>query len=337
MKISLVITCSDKKDQNVRLGHLQQTLEQNLRDNPSTADMDVEFVLLNYGDKAGLHEWVMAQPFIRNALESGHLVYARTTEPKFFKHAPAKNMGARIAIGDVICNLDADNFTGKGFAQELHNIFMEDINAIAHPSYAVMRRTDPTANGFFGRIAMSSRNFYRLGGYDESYQGWGEEDTNLIHRARMLGLKHVQFEESSFLGVIPHGDEVRVANTVDSEAAYSKELARLAKRHKKDQREFSCDLISRGGRKLKAIYDSVVERLPTLLTYELTANSGKYFGMGNITVFSADDNCQKMTLGSVEKDRAIEFNSVSGALRLIKTHFQPKVISFSSNPASRPQ
>lgn len=101
-QISFCITCMN------RLKHLQETLEKNILDNFLVDE--VEFVVLDYNSQDGLEEWI-AQSMMKY-IEMGILVYYRTTEPAYYRRSHSRNMVFRLAEGEVVCNLDADNYLG---------------------------------------------------------------------------------------------------------------------------------------------------------------------------------------------------------------------------------
>src|SRR4051812_951936 len=204
MKISFCTTCMGRRH------HLEKTLLRNIEDNlpKKVTDPQVEFILVDYNSKDGLKEWVETNPALKPHLDNGTLIYARYPDADHFHHAHAKNMAHRLATGDVVCNVDADNFTGPGFAQFLAEEFADASPAIVHPSVKTMRDLPPESTGCFGRIAMRRKDFLALGGYSEDRfkKGWGFEDTDLILRALAYGLKPRPLFNLDFLKVIPHNN-----------------------------------------------------------------------------------------------------------------------------------
>lgn len=296
-----------------RLEHLQQTLPQNLLGNLNTDDVEVEFVVLNYGDKDGMHEWMTTDSQIQEEIEAGRIVYARTEQP-VFRMAHAKNMAHRLASGDVVCNVDADNFTGKGFAAALADFFEREPNTIINPAYSTLRKhTDTDRHGVFGRIAMTRQNYELLGGYDESYEGWGGEDTNLTRRARMHGILYKRFEAEDYLHVIPHGDDVRVKNMFTDDRARKKgeEKVRFYK----------------GATGLQKIWKASKDRLP-LFVRSRTANSGTHFGLGRINFL--DNREVNLEIKPLTGVRSRLFNSLARVKHLpnlFRDRLSPEVIS----------
>lgn len=206
MKISFATTCMG------RVHHLMETLPQNIIDNPSTRNMTVEFAVVNYGSRDGMDEWMKTDPFIRSKIEDGTVRYARLPGVDHFHMAHAKNVAHRLATGDVLCNLDADNFTGDGFAAFLAHEFRHNPNIIAMPAYQCSANLTSVDRGFYGRLAITKEHFEQLGGYDENLKGWGGDDCDLRRRAKGLGLQQVQFDDPIFIQAISHSNEERVIN-----------------------------------------------------------------------------------------------------------------------------
>ncbi len=267
MKISFCTTCMNRGQ------HLQQTLPKNLAGNPDIDGLQVEFVVLNYGDKQGMHEWMMNDPQIQGEIARGRLKYAQTDQ-EVFRMSHAKNMAHRLASGDVVCNLDADNFTGEGFAEALKVVFEENENVILNPSVELSKQFSSEERGFYGRIALSRLNFYILGGYSEEYSGWGGEDVDLTRRARLLGLSYKRFDELKYAQVIAHTNEDRVANMFLSRAGCEQELSKI-----KAMKEPTSAL--------GKLWNAGLDRFPVLYG-DIAANSGVSFGVGEVTLHNGD-------------------------------------------------
>ncbi|MEP1488882.1 MAG: glycosyltransferase family A protein [Algibacter sp.] len=195
-KISFCTVCMN------RLHHLKETLPKNIHDNIDYGN--IEFVLLNYNSKDNLDDWVKSE--MVEYIESGLLVYYKTTEPENFKMSHSKNVVSRCATGDVICNIDADNFTGKGFADYVNKMFIKDSNVFL-TTYINLATRDCC-----GRICLKKEDFYNSSGYDENMESYGFEDLDLKNRLQMLSVKKVNIEESSFLKAIHHDDKERLEN-----------------------------------------------------------------------------------------------------------------------------
>ena len=222
-KVSYGITCKG------RLHHLSNTLPRNLaaeRDDP-----DVEFVLLDYQSEDGMADHVR-QTFAAE-IAAGRIVYAHNREAPFFRMAHAKNMVARLSSGDILCNLDADNVLPAGYAGFLRERFAERRDITVSPrelsirDFFMMRFVRRVLNlvrrppGLSGRIAVTRENFYRLGGYNETFSAWGQDDADFQFRGRDAGIVPIVVPRRWWGDVLDHGNEERINNlsVMDREAS----------------------------------------------------------------------------------------------------------------------
>lgn len=183
-----------------RLHHLSQTLPTNIEWNCGSCA--AEFVLLDYSSPDGLERWVKEK--LTRHLESGVLMFYQLAARREFHMAHAKNLSHKLSRGTILCNVDADNFTGPNFAQYLQARFTGSL-----PMF--LRSAGP--RGSRGRIAFRREQFEALGGYDEGLgRGWGYEDGDLCNRAKAWGLEE-QFipMDSPYLRIIRHGKEESTA------------------------------------------------------------------------------------------------------------------------------
>jgi hypothetical protein len=169
-RISVCTNCMN------RLHDLMVTLPVNIyhnRDYPH-----VEFVLLNYNSQDQMDAWV--RNYMMRYIEAGILVYVRTTEPRFYRQAHSRNVCFKVATGDIVTNVDADNFTGPGFAEML-NLLAE-----LQPTRAAFSADKVLMHG---RIGFYKNEWLELGGYDEDLVGYGWEDYSLLFRAMAAGFR----------------------------------------------------------------------------------------------------------------------------------------------------
>ncbi|MBS1599978.1 MAG: glycosyltransferase family 2 protein [Bacteroidetes bacterium] len=184
-----------------RLHHLRETLPKNIDDNNDHPNL--QFLILDYNSDDGLEQWIKEN--MQKHISSGRLVFYRTTEPAFFKRSHSRNMAFMLADGDLVCNLDADNFTGKGFASYLSSEFDRDEN-IFISTHGNNKQPD-----LLGRVCCRKSDFKLIGGYDEEMEGYGFEDFDLINRLGLLGLKKIIISDLNFLNAIAHSDKERIS------------------------------------------------------------------------------------------------------------------------------
>jgi hypothetical protein len=192
----MVVFCITCKN---RTPHLRQTLPINLEHNP-----DSRFVVLDYNSQDDL------LPFLRSLsreLDEERLaVYSYRGHPKF-RMAHAKNLAHRLGIlegGDILVNLDADNFAGAGFDRYASER-LQELNAFL---FATMIKGSMT-RGVGGRIAVNSKTFLLAGGYDEAkFEHWGSDDKDFNIRLKMMGVAPLDIDRQ-FLSSVTHNDKVR--------------------------------------------------------------------------------------------------------------------------------
>ena len=188
-----------------RLHHIQKTLPKNIADNISYPN--VEFVVLDYNSSDGLEEWIKND--LKEHIESGLLKYFKTEEPAFFDRSHSRNLLFMLCNGDVICNIDADNYTGKDFAKYINQKFNEEDNIFL---VADTKRKYYFLRNAFGRFCVKKSNFLALRGLDEEMKSYGSETVDFYERLAVNGVKEVIIENTSFLDTISHGDEERISN-----------------------------------------------------------------------------------------------------------------------------
>lgn len=168
-RVSLCTVCMG------RCVDLKLTLPQNLADNADYPAL--EFVVLNYNSSDDLDDF-MRTPEMGRHMMSGRIRYLRTSEPQFYSTSHSRNVAFRNSTGDILLNVDADNFTGVGFA--------EYVNRLANVrSTRVLFAKSKWRN--HGRIGMFRHEFEQFGGYDEDLQGYGWEDYSLMGRVLRAG------------------------------------------------------------------------------------------------------------------------------------------------------
>jgi hypothetical protein len=183
-----------------RLHHLKQTLRRNMDDNKEYKNL--EFVLLDYNSSDGTADWVCNE--LADYIQDGRLRYFRESSAQLFHRSHSRNVAFRVARGEILCNLDADNFTGKGFANYLARSFKPDFRCFLTPEF--------TCRDVIGRLVVRRNDFESVRGYDESMEGYGFEDIELYNRLSKSGVSRASFSHPEFLGAIRHSNFERFAN-----------------------------------------------------------------------------------------------------------------------------
>jgi len=198
-KISLCTVCMN------RLEYLSQTLPVNLaenRDNPN-----IEFLLLDYNSRDNMEYWVKAN--LGEYLESGFLKYYKTYEPEYFHLAHSKNLILKLATGDILGMVDADNFAGPDYAGWIEKSFETNgSNTIT----TTLRKDSIPYRDQGGKMCFSKEIFYSVNGFDEALIGYGMDDVDLVNRLENSGGKRVFIDEEKYLKFIGHSDIERLKN-----------------------------------------------------------------------------------------------------------------------------
>lgn len=192
MSLSLCTTCMN------RTHHLKLTLPYNLRE-ISQFWPHASITLINYNSTDDMHDWVMRT--FQAEMRYGLLHYFRTVEPRYFRMSHAKNVAHLLSQGDILFNVDADNFVDRSLIACIFKSFRINPDILMRGEQFF---------GVGGRIAILRKNFLRLRGYNESFIGWGEEDEEFYERCLIMGLELVRMEE--FDHSIEHSNKERLEN-----------------------------------------------------------------------------------------------------------------------------
>jgi hypothetical protein len=198
--IAFVTTCRNREQ------HLRQTLPKNLADNASYPDC--KFIVVDYGSEYDIERYIITEHAAD--LVSGRLVFYSFKADKF-RMAHAKNLAHRLGMlegADILLNIDADNFTGPGFAEYVAEQFRQEENVFLWTRVRPLDGSSRLPRGCSGRIAVRANDFLKVGGYDEKYDTWGPDDKDFNARLRMLGLEGLEIDPR-FIGVILHNDKMR--------------------------------------------------------------------------------------------------------------------------------
>lgn len=201
MIISFVTTCMNR-DSSLKL-----TLPVNIQVLKSYPEANI--TLLSYNSKGNIRDIVA--PYIDNP----QLFYYEEREAEHFSMSHAKNMVTRLANGDFIVNLDADNFLSPLYMNQL----LKSLSLGAQYILPMMPRKNC---GIDGRIGFFKEFFIEHKGYDESFTGWGYDDTDLVKRFKDASLKksYVIFDSVGY--ALGQSEAERIANYREEDKDLSK-------------------------------------------------------------------------------------------------------------------
>lgn len=197
LKVSFCTTCMN------RLHHLRHTLVQNIKDNQHYTNL--EFVLLDYNSSDGLSDFISIN--FKEHIVTGLLKYYRTEEPDGYNMSHSRNMAFRLATGDIVCNIDADNYTGYDFASYVNRCFVNNKDV-----FLTTHNIPGVKNDVLGRICVKKEHFHAINGYDERMLHYGFDDIDFANRLESIGLRKIQIESSGFLQAIEHSNGERMNN-----------------------------------------------------------------------------------------------------------------------------
>ncbi|WP_276089673.1 glycosyltransferase family A protein [Pedobacter sp. JY14-1] len=186
-----------------RTEHFKQTFLKNVLDNVNYPY--VEFIILDYNSTDGLGEYV--RDYLQMYIKTGIVKYYHNTEPIFFNMPHAKNMALKLADGDIICLVDADNYIGNGFAAYVAN------NLIKSQFLTTIYKRKPSTNSdVLGRICLFKSDFHRLKGFDEGFKYYGLEDLDFVQRLEIAGCFRKVIKTNKYLKAISHTAVKRFGN-----------------------------------------------------------------------------------------------------------------------------
>lgn len=187
-----------------RAEHVKKTLTENIENNLSS---NVEFLLLDYNSKDDLEIWTMNN--MKHHIKSGKLKFFKTNEPTHFDRSHSRNMIIKQAKGKYVCNVDADNYLGKGFSEYVIKIFSENNNCYLGTD---LDGVHYNLMDTYGRVCCEKSVFMTLRGYDESLKGYGPEDKDFFSRLENIGISKVTIKNTKFLRAIAHSNTERICN-----------------------------------------------------------------------------------------------------------------------------
>jgi hypothetical protein len=200
-----------------RLHHLKKTLPYNLANNQYK---NLEFVILDYNSSDGLEEWMRLN--MMNHIESGRVSYYRTSEPKFWRIGHAKNLSSIVATGDIICNIDADNYI-KDFAEYVNENMNKPTDILCARAIIIERKGDKIESfsvdrspgprfDACGRICVRKETFVEVGGYDEHFATYCNDDIFFKVKCVLAGCNIKLINDDYLRHIIAHTNDDRQVN-----------------------------------------------------------------------------------------------------------------------------
>lgn len=193
MKLVTVVTCKG------RLAHLATTAPLVLQ---GSLPRGCGYVLVDWSCPNGSGGW------LDNYVQSPAVQVVRVPQAPGFHKTRAQNLGAAAAMrmgASYLLFADADTLLAPSFFDWLlPNLSSDTFFFAAHKE----GRTDTT-----GIIAVHTSIFSRVGGFDEGFDWYGNEDVDLRVRLWLAGARFLTFPDWMFdqkvIQAIPHDDVLR--------------------------------------------------------------------------------------------------------------------------------
>lgn len=134
--------------------------------------------------------------------EGAEVVYQR--DEKYWNASKARNLGARHVKSRSVCFIDADVMVSEGTCKEIAELL--DLSHMVLAPRTAEGRDVHNLNGF---IALDIGQFWGVGGYNETLEGYGLEDGYLraqLALERQMGCRRVS---AGALGALRHSHELR--------------------------------------------------------------------------------------------------------------------------------
>ena len=177
--LTFVTTCKG------RLSNLQQSLPRLVAQPQSCC------VVVDYSCPESCGDWV------EQRFPSVDVV--RVAGESSFQPSRAKNAGVKHVHTEWVCLVDADILLEPGFTDAM----------LSRLRPAAYFRGPERGEGKFGTMVCGTEAFRAIGGFDERFQGWGDEDADLYDALRFHGLQQ-EFIPGPLFQHIDHDNTERV-------------------------------------------------------------------------------------------------------------------------------
>lgn len=189
-----------------RFWQLKETLPRNLERISGETGVDMVVVNFRGDDSDEMETWVKEN--LGQYLESGVLKFYTRNRPFDWNVAIAKNVSHRLAQGDILVNLDCDNYIQENDVRIIKYYFESNNNILLHMSKhnkntigfllqlginvpEKYHHLDQDELGDVGRMVTTRKTFFDIGGYNEQMQFMGFEDTDLLLRICKNGSAYI--------------------------------------------------------------------------------------------------------------------------------------------------
>jgi glycosyltransferase involved in cell wall biosynthesis len=191
-----------------------------------------------------------------------------------FELSEAKNAGIHAARTPWICLIDADVLLADGAADQMRRRL--------HPHHFLRCLT--AWEGVGGTIVASRQALLQVGGHDPIYQGWGEEDDDLIDALLFIG-ERADALPQSWISHLHHDDALRTRFHEQSDRRQTQLCNRIYRAIKWDMAKIHGEVASLDRR--RQLYASIRAQLEAALRTGSPAEITISLGEGRWSVLAA--------------------------------------------------
>ena len=155
--VTCITTCKG------RLEHLRQSLPRLM------ALKGAEVIVVDYDCPQGTAAWV-AEAHPRAQV-------VKVEDRPIFNLSKARNLGAAAATTPWLLFIDADALADPALLEQVTPLMAADVHLVP----------DPRPWWLWGNLFVPRERYLRVGGYDETFEGWGAEDQDFTDRLALSG------------------------------------------------------------------------------------------------------------------------------------------------------
>jgi glycosyltransferase involved in cell wall biosynthesis len=251
-RVSAIVICKD------RLEHLKQTL-------PLLVAQPLhEVILVDYDCPAASGDWAAGVfPNVR---------VVRVKNQPLFNASAARNRGAEVAVSPWLLFIDADVCVTPGFVQTVRRQL--EVGAFFG--------AEPLKHGIWGTIFVHRIDFDAIGGYDESFQGYGSEDVDFNDRLMAAGVEFRPYD-SDLIEAIDHSDDMRTRHHEVRDRNFNAGMNEFYREIKHDIEKLEVTLDEGARHRLYAEVRRAFAGGETPPSFEVTFRKSGSYGLGWIT------------------------------------------------------
>jgi len=144
-----------------------------------------------------------------NKFENKKLKIIRIDGEKYFSLAKSFNLAVKHCVSDIIIKADIDYVLTDENMLDYTIKRMCEPSSNSRPQFAKSVKSNHH-NGF---CIFKKKDFLKVRGYDESFEGWGHDDNDLYFRLGKSGIDGMNIlNAKEFIYHIPHGYNLSVVN-----------------------------------------------------------------------------------------------------------------------------